>query len=167
LVKSKFLVGLIGIFLFCLIISRAFAENNNDAQYAISRAESKMNLAYESVFEAERAGANVSSLLVNLNDGSALLSEAQMQYRIENFSEAVRFANQCYDSLSGIETGAHSLRDSAVTLRKQRMLISAVGSIFGIGAVVFASIFGWHFFKSKYSTRVLEMKPEVQADDSE
>jgi hypothetical protein len=166
LVKLKFFAGLIGVFLFCLIVSYVSAASSSEAQDAINRAESKIGLAYKSVLEAEGAGANVSSLLVNLNNSSTLLSKAQMQNRIGNFSEAVSFANQCYDSLNGIETEADDLRDSAVMLRKQRMLISAVGSISAIGAVLFGSIFGWRFFKSKYCKQVLEMKPEVQANDS-
>ena len=166
MVKSKFFAGLIGVFLFCLIVSNVSAASSSEAQDAINRAESKIGLAYKSVLEAEGAGANVSSLLVKLNTGSALLSKAQMQYRVGNFSEAVSFANQCYDSLNGIETEADDLRDSAVMLRKQRMVISAVGSVFAVGAVCYASVFGWRFFKSKYCNRVLEMKPEVQANDS-
>jgi uncharacterized membrane protein len=166
LAKSKFFVGLIVVFLSCLIISRVFAVSSDDAQAAINSAESKVISVYKSVLEAEKAGANVSSLLVKLNNGSALLSKAQMQYRIGNFSEAVNFANQCYDSLSGIETEADDLRDSAVMLRKQGMLISAVGSTLAISAVLYVSIFGWRFFKEKYSKRVLGMKPEVQANDS-
>lgn len=164
--KSKFFVGLIGIFLFCLVVPNVFAVSSDDAQVAISRAESKMSLVYKSVLETENAGANVSSLLVKLNNGSALLSKAQVQYRIGNFSEAISFANQCYDSLNGIETEANDLRDTAAVLRKQGMLISAVGSVFAISAVLYGSIFGWRFFKKKYSKRVLEMKPEVQTDDS-
>jgi len=165
LTKSRFLLGLIGVFLFCLVVSPALAASSEEAQVAIGTAESRMSTAYESVLEAERAGANVSSLLLRLNNGSALLSKAQMQYRIGNFSEAVDFANQCFDSLNGIENEANELRDSAVIERKQRMLISAVGSTFAIGAVFYAGFFGWRFFKDKYCKRVLKMKPEVQADD--
>ena len=153
--------------MFCLIVSHVSAASSSEAQDAINRAESKIGLAYKSILEAERAGANVSSLLFRLNNSSMLLSMAQMQNRTGNFGEALKFANQCYDSLNGIETEADDLRDSAVMLRKQRMLISAVGSVFAIGAVLYVSIFGWRFFKSKYCKRVLEMKPEVQANDSE
>jgi len=152
--------------LFCLVISRVFAVSSGEAEAAINRAESRMSSAYKSVLEAEKAGANVSSLLLKLNIGSTLLSRAQMQYRIGNFSEAADFANQCFDSLDGVENEAGTLRDNAVTERKQRMLISAVGSTFAIGAVLFASIFGWRFFKDRYSRRVLKMKPEVRANDS-
>ena len=167
MVKLRFLVGLIWVLLFCLVISRAFAVSSDEAEAAISRAESRMSLAYKSVLEAERAGANVSGLLFKLSNGSTLLSRAQMQYRIGNFSEAADFANQCFDSLDGIEDEAGTLRDNAVTEKKQRMLISAVGSTFAIGAVLCVGVFGWRFFKDRYCRRVLKMKPEVQANDSE
>ena len=153
--------------MFCLIVSHVSAASSSEAQDAISRAESKVISAYKSVLEAENVGANVSSLLFRLNNSSMLLSKAQMQYRIGNFSEAVGFADQCYDSLNGIETEVNGLRDNAIMDRKQRMLISAVGSTLAISAVIFASVFGWRFFKDKFHKRVLEMKPEVQANDSE
>jgi len=167
LVKSKSIVGLIGVFLFCLIVSHVSAASSSEAQDAINRAESKIGLAYKSILEAEGAGTNVSSLLFKLNNSSMLLSMAQMQNRTGNFGEAVKFANQCYDSLNGIETEANDLRDSTVMEQKQRKLISAVGSAFAIGAVSCASIFGWRFFKNRYCKRILEMKPEVQTNDSE
>jgi len=152
--------------LFCLVVSHVFAVDSDEAQDTVSRAESRMSLAYKHVLEAEKTGADVLSLLSRLNDGSALLSEARMQYRIGNFSGAVYLANQCFDSLTGIETEANDLRDGAVMARKQRLLISALGSSFAIGAVFYAGIFGWRFFKNWYYKRALKMWPEVQAIDS-
>lgn len=151
----------------CLVVPSAFAVNNDEAGAAVGRAETRMIAAYKYVLEAELEGANVSSLLLRLNVGSALLSMAQMQFRVGNFSAAVDYANQCYDSLSGIETEANNLRDYAVMEQKQRMLITFVGSSFAIGIVTFGSVFGWRFFRKKYYQQVLEMKPEVQAHDSE
>jgi predicted S18 family serine protease len=140
--------------------------SSEEAQAAINRAESKVILAYKSALEAEKDGVDISSLLVKLNDSSLLLSEAQMQYRLGNFSEATYFANQCYDSLYGIETEAEGLRDYAAVARKQGMLISVIGSSLGICAIYFGSLIGWRFFNTRYHKRVLEMKPEVQANDS-
>jgi len=152
--------------MFCLIVSRVSAISSDEVQDAISKAESRISLAYESTLEAEKAGADISGLLLRLNNGSTLLSKAQMQYRIGNFSEAVNLANQCFDSLNEIEIEADKLRDRAIVERKQEMLISAVGSGLSIGVVVYAGIFGWRFFKDRYYKRVLRMKPEVQANDS-
>jgi len=165
LARSGFLLGLTGVFLFCLVVSPVFATSGKQAQVAIDRAEARMSTAYESVLEAERAGANVSSLLLRLNNGSALLAKAKMQYQIGNFSEAADFANQSLDSLNGIEIEANRLRDGAVIERKQRKLIAGVESAFAIGAVLYAGIFGWRFFRDKYYKRVLKMKPEVQVND--
>lgn len=166
MVKSRFLGCSIGILMLCLIVPYVFAVNSDEAQAAISRAESRISVVYESVLEAEGDGADISGLLLKLNNCSALLAKAKMQYRFGNFSEAVSFANQCFDSLSGIEVEADMLKDSVVMEKKQRLLVSAVGSAFAVGAVVYAGIFGWRFFKGKYCKRVLKMKPEVQHDDS-
>ena len=136
------------------------------AQAAINSAESRMSSVYKSVLAAEKEGANVSSLLVKLNTSAALLSMAQMQNRTGNFIEAELFADQCYNFLDGIETEAASVRDNAILERNQRMLVSSIGSAVGICAVLIASIVGWHYFKARYSREVLEMKPEVQANDS-
>jgi len=166
LVKSKFPLGLLETFLFCLVVSRVFAVNSDEAQAAISRAESKMGLAHKSVLEAEKAGANVSSLLFKLNNGLMLLSRAHMQNRTGNFSEAVNFANQCFESLNGVEIEANKSRDSAVIERNQKMLISVVGLGFAVCAVLYVGVFGWRFFKGRYYKRVLKMKLGVQASDS-
>lgn len=168
--KSRFLLGLVSIFLFCFVVSSVFAAGSDDAQVAqvaINSAESRMSSVYKSVLVAENEGSNVSSLLVKLNTSASLLSMAQMQNRTGNFIEAASLANQCYDSLNEVEIEANNLRDIAVTERNQKVLISVVGSSIVIGAILFAGVFGWRFFKEKYSKRVLGMKPEVQANDTE
>ena len=167
MVKSKFFVGFIPIFLLCLVVSSVSAASRDDSQTAIKIAESRLSLVYKTVLEAEKAGANVSSLLYKLNNGSAMLSEAYMQYQIGNFSEAVNFANQSSNYLNGIESEANNLRDNTVMERNQRILTSTVVSALAVGAVLFAGVFGWRFFKDKYYKRSLKMKPEVQANDSE
>jgi hypothetical protein len=165
-VKPRFLVGLVVVFLFCLSTPHVFAVDGDEAQDAINSAESQLNLVYGAVLEAESVGADVSGLLVKLNNSSVLLSEAVNQYRIGNFSEAKVFAVQCFDSLNGVDVEADVLRDGAVFARKQLLFVSAIESAFGIGIVLYVGFFGWRFFRKKYYRRVLEMKPEVQADDS-
>lgn len=149
-----------------MVVSRAFAVSSDEAQAAISRAEAKMSTAYASVLEAERAGANVSSLLPRLNDGAALLARAQMCYQAGNFSGAVDCANQCSDSLNGTGVEATGLGDYATVGKRPDMLISALASAFAITGIAYAGIYGWRFFKDRYLNQVLEMKPEVLTDDS-
>jgi hypothetical protein len=165
LVRSRLFVCILVLFLLSVAIPNVFAVSNGEAQDAINRAESAMNSAYKSVLEAEQAGADVSSLLSELNSSSALLSEAYMWYRVGNFSEAKDFANRCYDSLNGVAFEANESREFAVVTRKQNMLISATLSMSAICAIWFISFYGWRLFKRRYYEQVLQQKPEVQTDD--
>jgi len=145
-----------------------YAEDNDatEAEAAIERAESLLASSYLAVLEAESAGANISSLLVQLNQGVELLAEARNFHRNDNFDQAVDFANKSYTVSTGVETEADELRDSAVFNRKQRLLVAFAESTFAIGVVIFGSLWCWRFFRKKYCERVLKMKPEVVESES-
>ena len=49
-----------------------------DATAAVASADQRVNVCYSAVADAEKAGANVSGLLVTLNDAGVLLSEAHL-----------------------------------------------------------------------------------------
>jgi len=133
---------------------------------AIESADLAVDLAYEAVLEAEGAGANVSGLLDELNDGAEALSKAYISNRVGDFDDAVYFADLCGDLVGGIEAEANELRDVAVVERDQRLLSTSFGSVFAVGGIFCGGFFGWRFFKSRYHRRVLKMKPEVASNES-
>jgi hypothetical protein len=132
----------------------------------IEGAELAVDLAYEAVLEAEGAGANVSGLLVELNDCSEALSEAYMSNRIGNFDDAIYFADLCSDLVEGIEAEANELRDVAASERNQRLLLNTLGSVLAVGCILYGGFFGWRFFESLYHWWVLKLKPEVASNES-
>ena len=136
------------------------------ASSAIESAELAVDVAYEAVLEAEGAGANVSGLLDELNDGAEALSKAYISNRVGDFDDAVYFADLCYGLVAGIEAEANELRDVAVVERDQRLLLTSFGSVFAVVCIFCGGFFGWRFFKSRYHRRVLEMKPEVASNES-
>lgn len=133
---------------------------------AIGRAELAMGLAYEMVLEAEGAGADVSGLLNELNDGAEILSKAYMSYRVGDYDDAVYFANVCCDLVEGISVKANELQHVAIIEMKERFALTSVGSVVAIGCVYFGGVLGWRFFKRRYHRRVLKMKPEVAKYES-
>ena len=133
---------------------------------AIESAELAVNVAYEAVLDAEGAGANVSGLLDELNDGAEALSKAYISNRVGNFDDAVYFANLCYDLVGGIEVEANELRDVAASERSQRLLLTSFGSVFAVFCVFCGGFFGWRFFKNRYHRGALKMKPEVASNES-
>ena len=133
---------------------------------AIESAELAVDVAYEAVLEAEGAGANVSGLLDELNDGAEALSKAYISNRVGNFDDAIYFANLCYDLVAGIEAEANELREVAVIDGNQRLILTSFGSVLAVVCICCGGFFGWRFFKSRYHRRVLEMKPEVVSNES-
>lgn len=133
---------------------------------AIESAELAVDSAYDAVLEAEGAGANVSGLLDELNEGAEALSKAYMSNRVGSFDDAIYFADLCYSLVGGIEAEANELRDAAIADRSQRLLLTSFGSVLAVVCVFCGGFFGWRFFKSRYHRRVLKMKPEVASNES-
>jgi len=149
-----------------VFVSCIKGSDAEDAASAIESAELAVDVAYEAVLEAEGVGANVSSLLNELNDGAEALSKAYISNRVGNFDDAVYFADLCCDLVGGIEAEANELRDVAAVDRNQRFLLTSFGSVFAVVGVFCGGFFGWRFFKSRYHRRVLKMKPEVVSNES-
>jgi hypothetical protein len=146
---------------FCILTSSAFGVESDQAWTAIDRADSAIASAYQAVLEVEEAGANASGLLKDLDFGAEALAKANILYRIEDFDEAVYFAELCYDSVVEVTAEANRLRDLAVTERKQRLLLTSLTSTFGVGFVILGGILGWRLFKRWYYRRVLKMRPDL------
>jgi len=117
---------------------------------AINRAEEVIALAYQSVLEAEKAGADVSGLVTRLNAVVELLAEAHISYRLEDFDDAVRSANLCYEKGEKVRFDADRMRDLAVEDGRQRFWWTIVESIVGVGVVICGGFLSWHLFKRRY-----------------
>jgi len=160
-------VALMFLILCCLIAPCTCTASGSEVQAALSKAEVAAGSAYRSVVEAETAGANVADLLLRLNDSLSMLAKAQVQYRVGNLDQALSLANQCSDSLSGIEAEASIVKEAAGANGSQRILISASFSASAVAAVLVSCFFGWVLFKRRFLRKVMGMKPEVQARESE
>jgi len=141
-------------------------DSRDVALSAIDNAEFAVGTAYEAVLQAEKAGANVSGLLNELNDGAEALSKAQMSYKAGDFDDAVYFANMCCSRVEGIEVKASELREAAAFQKKQNLYLSSLSSIAALGCICIGGFFGWSFFKRRYYRQALKMKPEVASNES-
>jgi len=164
----KLLVVLIilSAFVFPIFVCRIDASSGDVAASAIGQAEGVVASAYEAVLEAEQAGANVSGLLVRLNEAGELLARAQVAFRLGDFDEAVVSANLCSEIGEGVRSEADELRVKAYGGRVTGSWLTMTGSMVSVVAVVFGSFWGWRVFKRRYIRRVLRMKPEVVKDES-
>jgi hypothetical protein len=141
-----------------------YVSASDEASSAIGEADNALRRAFEAVLEAERAGANVSDLIVKLDGAGRLLAEAENAYRIGNFSEAVSRAEECSMLADGVVGEALSLRNMALADAQTAFWQNLTFSCFGGAAVLVVLFFVWGWFKRAYVKRMLRMKPEVASN---
>jgi len=145
-----------------IFVSVGLAEiDKNAAASAIDGAEASVVSAYEAVLGAEEVGANVSGLLVRLNDAAELLAEANIAYGLGQFDEAAGFVGVCSEVSGAVKSDAFELRVETQGSRVWELWLALIVSLVGVVVVVFAGFLGWGYVKKRYVERALEMKPEV------
>lgn len=144
-----FCIATLFTFITTLYTPRVFCFSKADAEYAIQNAERGLLECYNTVFEAEKAGANVGDLLKVLNEASWLLSKANHAYNSGDFNEAYEYALNCIQKLERIEDQAHLLKMEAEKAGLMDFLVNYVGSAIGSVAVIIGGYIAWVFIKKR------------------
>jgi hypothetical protein len=124
--------------------------SESEAASALANAEEMVSSAYQAVSKAEESGANVSSLLVRLNEAGWFLARAQVAYNSGDFDSAQKFAAQSQDKLNGFVADANALKETAIKDCYLDFLVNVVGSVIGAISVVCVSFFLWFLLKRRY-----------------
>jgi hypothetical protein len=145
-----------------MLMFSVFATVNQEVSVSvISEAEQSIEQAYEAVLDAERVGADVSVLLVRLNDGAAMLSQAHMAFEVGDFEEATRFAESTSEVGHEVVNEAELLEIEANNAQVKKSWRFLILSALSVSTVLVASILGYQYFKSRYYKRLSKMKPMV------
>ena len=165
---SKFLVptGLLLVLLSLSVVAGSAANGADAAASAINQAEDVVVVAYTVVLDAEHAGADVAGLLAQLNEAAGLVAEAQVAFRLDDFDEAVRLASLAVDIGDNVTGTADALRLEFYGSTVTGSWLAIIGSLVGLAAVGFGSLWVWRVFKRRYYQRVLRMQPEVAKAES-
>jgi hypothetical protein len=145
---------------FCLYSEHyVFAQTDQTAK--LQAANSAIGQAFNTVLEAEKAGANVTQLLGKLNTAGELLAEAENAYnsgKAANVTSLVENARQIADQVN-----VDALNSRNVSLIESRnsfwsvLIFSVVGIVvFGVSMMIF-----WRRFKRSFTKKLLGLKPEV------
>ena len=160
--RKSFVCFVVFILVFSWFVHVCFAVDKVAVDGALVDAENDLVSAYVAVGEAEKAGANVSELLVKLRLAGTLLGQACNTNRTGDYDEAYSFAVNCSESVDGMVDEALGLKLEAEKAYSGRLFMTGVVS--GVALCVFfvLGLFGWRFLKRSYLRRVLEMKPKVR-----
>jgi hypothetical protein len=148
--RIKFATFIFSIALLILLaasVSPALGYSPEEAASKIQAAESEVLNCYRAVFDAEKAGANVSGLLKTLNEAGWFLSKAKLAYNGGDYYSAFTNASECLSKLEGFVNQADGLRLEAEEARHSDFLINFVGSAIGSVAVVVGGYAVWIYLK--------------------
>jgi hypothetical protein len=124
--------------------------SQSQASSALAESEAAVVSAYQVVANASAAGANISTLLVRLNEAGDLLTRAHVAYGLGDFDSALTLANLCQERLVGFVADANMLMEVAVRDRYFDFLINVFGSILGSVWVVCGGFFVWFYLDRRH-----------------
>lgn len=138
----------------CLSVNEVAGEvSEAEAKSAIKAADNDVLVCYSAVADASKAGANVTALLITLNEAGGLLSKAKLAYNNSNFTSAFNFAVQSQDKLKGFVGEAEGLRESAMQANYEDFMFNVVGSGVGAVAVLVGGYIVWVILKRREKPR--------------
>lgn len=140
-------LGLASQFSVSVVLAQA---SEAEAASALAASENAVVSAYQAVSRAGEAGANVSSLLVRLNEAGWFLSRARTEYTSGDFDSVLESATLCQEKLNGFISDADALKENAVYEHYMDFLVNVAGSVVGAVSVVCVSFLVWFFLKRKY-----------------
>jgi len=127
-----------------------FAVGEAEAGSAVAAAEARVVVCYRAAADADEAGANVTGLLVVLDEAGALLSKADLAYESGDFDSAFDYAVQSREKLDGFVDEADVLRGTAVQGRYWDFMVNVLGSVVGAVVVVCGAYVVWVVLKRRY-----------------
>jgi hypothetical protein len=123
--------------------------------------------AFNSVLDAEKAGANVTNLLSQLNYAVNLMAQAENAFRVGDNNTAVNDADAVIPITQKVTSSAQTLKQSA-TVNSQNAFWYTIVFTFTASLVFMLVVFlVWRWFKRRYIYGLLPAKPEVKNNGTE
>jgi hypothetical protein len=138
----------------------------DDASSIVAEADVTVRQAFKATIDAESAGANVSALVLRLNEAGRILGEAEAALKNGNSTEAVNGADQCIGVADSVKGDAVVLKASALAEGQSVFRTSLAFSVVSIAVFVVLLLLVWRRFKRRYVGKVLGMKPEVPSSEA-
>jgi ribosomal protein L35AE/L33A len=138
----------------------------SEASENVEGADGALRKAFNATLEAERVGANISGLILRLNEAEGVLREAEIALANGNLSEAFNEAGQCVGIAESVKSDAGVLKALALDEAQRVFGPSLTFSVVSIAVFVVVLVLVWRRFRRGYPGKVLGMRPEVVSDEA-
>jgi hypothetical protein len=151
--------------LLTLALAASMAQNvwaqSSGVDAKLQQANAALHQAFNAVLEAEKAGANVTSLTNQLNTATELLATAENAYRTDNNDLAISDSDAVFPIAQQVTVDAQTAQETALASAQTSFQYTIITSI--VAAIVFvAALFlVWRIFKQSYIKGLYKKNPEV------
>src|SRR5450759_393407 len=119
----------------CVLCVYPSAAQIDQTTSKLQAANTAVNQAFNAVLDAEKAGANVTGLLAQLNAAGGILAQAENSYRSGDLNAAAAKADSALPIAQEITVAAQSAKQTALVSGQNTFWSTIVLTV--IGAVVF------------------------------
>jgi hypothetical protein len=139
-----------------------FAQTDQTAS-KLQAANIAVDVAFSAVWDAEKAGANVTGLLVQLNfaEGDLALSENSFRTGYSNIASAQ--ADSAFTVAQEVTTAAQNAKQAALVSSQNAFWSTMAFTVIGAFVFVLVLFLVWHRFKRSYIESLSGAKPEVNS----
>jgi CHASE3 domain sensor protein len=162
---SKMLLGVLLIIAFgTSFFNMQFADAQTDqTESKLHAANDAVEQAFNAVWGAEKAGANVTALLAQLNDAEGDLAQAENAYRSGDSNTAAAQADSVLPIAQEVTTAAQSAKQTALVSGQNAFWSTIAFAVIGAFVFVLALFLVWRWFKRRYINNLSQAKPEVNS----
>jgi hypothetical protein len=145
----------------CILSIYPVAAQTDQAASKLQLAQTRVDQAFVAVLDAEKAGANITDLLVQLNIAQNILAQAENSNRIGEFNATVNYADTVIPLAQQVTGAAQNAKQTALVSSQNALLATIALTIIGTIIFILILLLVWRKFKQYYIKNLSEAKPEV------
>ena len=141
-----------------------FADAQTDqTESKLQAANGAVEQAFNAVLDAEKAGANVTGLLVQLNVAAGILAQAENSYRTGDSNTAAAQADSVLPIAQQVTASAQNAKQTALVSGQNAFWSTIAFTVIGAFVFVLVLFLVWRWVKRIYINNLSQAKPEVNS----
>jgi hypothetical protein len=164
--KKSFSIYLLTLVLLLFLSGYSVSAQLSPTESRLQSANERYDQAFGFVLAAEKVGANVTSLVGQLNSAADLLSQAKNSYRAGNSAGAEEKADDVLSITLEVSSSAKALKVEAQNAVLNNLAITLSATIAGSAVFLVVLFLVWIYLKNRYIKSIGELKPEVVSDET-
>jgi prophage DNA circulation protein len=147
----------------CLSSEHCVLAQTDQTASKLQAANAAVDGAFNAVSSAEKAGANVTGLMAQLNEAEGILAQAENAYRTEDSTKAAAQADTVLPIAQEVTIAAQNAKQTAIISGQNTFWVNITFTVIGAFVFVLALLLIWRWFKQRYINKLSESKPEVNS----